>query len=132
MTVVDSNVWIFMNLESAPEREAAAAATKVQRRLGLQVNPIIVSEVFHTLRGLLGVADAADRTRRMLASRFVIYEPVTSQMVDEAINISQCHGVRINDAIVAAHALQAGTSVLTDNVKDFRRVPGLKVVSLRK
>lgn len=37
------------------------------------------------------------------------------------------HRLAIPDAIVAATALQTGAELLTRNVRDFRRVPGLKV-----
>jgi len=37
------------------------------------------------------------------------------------------HGLTIPDAIVAATALHHGAELYTRNVRDFRRVPGLKV-----
>lgn len=40
--------------------------------------------------------------------------------------------LRINDALIASQALDAGARVLTDNVKDFKKVKGLKIDPLRK
>ena len=131
LTVVDSNVWIFMNLEYAPEHKAAHSKIDERRKQGLHVNPIIVSEVFHKLSGLIGVEGAADRTRKILGSRFVVYEPLSLQIAEEALGIASRHAVRINDAMIAAHALQTRESVMTDNVKDFKRVPGLNIIPIR-
>jgi tRNA(fMet)-specific endonuclease VapC len=41
------------------------------------------------------------------------------------------HPIGPNDMLIAAHALSQGLVVVTDNVKEFRRVRGLKVENWR-
>ena len=39
----------------------------------------------------------------------------------------QCHVIGSNDLWIAAHALAAGLTLVTNNEREFRRVPGLMV-----
>ena len=127
---VDSNVWIFLNIESAPEHAAAVAKIEQHRGDGLQINAIIVSEVFHKLQTLAGTAAASIRVNKMLESDFVVYEPLSRHAIDRALVIAAQAHIRINDAMIAAHAVECRQSVLTDDVSDFRRIKGLNVLGL--
>ena len=132
VTVVDSNVWIFSSLKEAPEHAAALAKLEQHRNDGLQLNAIIVSETFHRLSRLVGAIQSAAHMKRFLASRFVVYEPLTFETAKVAIEISLDKQIRINDAMIAAHALETRQPVLTDNEKDFKKIRGLKVIPLRR
>ena len=52
-------------------------------------------------------------------------------MVKGAIELATQNKIRINDALIAQQALELRASILTDNVKDFRKVKGLKVIPLK-
>ena len=132
LTVVDSNVWIFLNLETAPEHGAARSQLEKHRERGLQINAIILSEVFHKLSILLGVEEARGRVNKILGSSFVVYESLSLETAQRALGIASQHRIRINDALIAAHALDARTALLTDNEKDFRRIKGLKLIALQR
>jgi len=132
VTVVDSNVWIFLNLDMAPEHVAAVEQIERHRAGELLLNVIIVSEVLHKLQTLINPDSARLRVNKMLTSDFVVYEPLSRQAVDRAIVLTRKARIRINDALIAAHALESHQAVLTDDVRDFRRVPGLEVIPLRR
>ena len=132
VTVVDSNVWIFLNLDVAPEHVAAVEQIERHRAGELQLNVIIVSEVLHKLQMLINPDSARLRVNKMLTSDSVVYEPLSRQVIDRAIVLTRKARIRINDALIAAHALESRQAVLTDDIKDFRRVPGLEVIPLRR
>lgn len=51
----------------------------------------------------------------------------------KAIELSHSKKIRINDALIAQHALDLDTGgLVTDNTKDFVKVEGLKVIELRE
>ena len=57
--------------------------------------------------------------------------PVDRQVAEEAGRIQHEAGIRLPEALIAATALVHGLSVHTRNVSDFKRVPGLRIRSLR-
>jgi predicted nucleic acid-binding protein len=132
LIVVDSNVWIFA--EDASANEYPIATEKVKRVIEsgeFGLNIIIASEVYHRLSRVHGPARARERLARIMespAARWLIFP---TRMVGQAIALAEEAGLRINHALIAQQALEAKASVLTDNVRDFRKVGGLKVVPLR-
>ena len=51
MIIVDSNIWVFAEVESAPEHSAAAATLRdALSTEGVGLNVLVASEVFHALR----------------------------------------------------------------------------------
>ena len=130
--LVDSNVWIFA--ENASADEHGIAARKVQRilgELGYGINAIVVAKVYHALSRLLGSADAASRVSNILshpAGEWLTYKRETAAR--GVVLASRCQ-LRINDALIAQQALEKKAPILTDNVRDFRKVRGLRVIGLR-
>ncbi len=53
--------------------------------------------------------------------------PVDREVAERAGRIRRESGVRTPDALVAASALIEGCTLVTNNVKDYERVPGLKI-----
>jgi len=50
----------------------------------------------------------------------------------KAIDISSSLQIRINDSIIAQHVIDVkGDGIVTDNVKDFKKIEKLKVIPLR-
>ncbi|MBI3413388.1 MAG: type II toxin-antitoxin system VapC family toxin [Candidatus Aenigmarchaeota archaeon] len=131
MILVDSNVWIFAATENAPERQIALDQLALSLPTDVVVNGIIFSEVFHRFRQLFGVAPAREKVTEIVHHPSVHWLDVGKADAEEAMKLSEKHSIRINDAIIAGQALRLKVPVLTDNVRDFRRVKGLKVVPLR-
>jgi predicted nucleic acid-binding protein len=131
LILVDSNVWIFLNIETFPEYAVAKASIENVRSQGIATNIIIVSEVFHQLSRALGKNESLERVKKILDSSDVSYVPLEDSVARSAVHLAGTKPIRINDAIIAEQALMLKVPVLTDNVRDFEKVPGLAVEPLR-
>ena len=91
------------------------------RRARLSVSVITRAEL------LAGCTDARDVAvvRRLLAS--MTEWAVDRRVAEEAGRIRSEVGIRLPDALIAATALVHGLTVHTRNVRDFTRVPGLRL-----
>lgn len=134
MIFIDSNIFIFANIAEYPEHGLAVdrikEATGADEQLG--IDSIIVSEVSYKLSRLLGVKESYYGMSRLLSSRLVVYLPVNKHTVYGALDLSLKKGMKINDATIAQHALDTGSALMTDNLKDFKRIDGLDLLPLRK
>ncbi|MEK7541343.1 MAG: type II toxin-antitoxin system VapC family toxin [Patescibacteria group bacterium] len=52
---------------------------------------------------------------------------VDSQIARSAANLGKMHGLDTADSVIAATALFTGTTLLTRNVRDFKKAPNLRV-----
>ena len=91
------------------------------RRSQLSVSVITRAEL------LAGCADDRDVTavRRLLAS--MTERVVDRHVAEEAGRIRSEVGIRLPDALIAATALTHSLTLHTRNVRDFKRVPGLRL-----
>jgi len=70
---------------------------------------------------------------KIIFSGHVEYVPLREDTVLKAIELSHSKKIRINDALIAQHALDLDADgLVTDNTKDFVNVEGLKVIELRE
>ena len=132
---VDSNVFIFANIEEYPEHNIAKKKLEdlMDKSCKILLNPIIVSEVHYKLYRLLNAEEAYERTLKIIFSGHVEYVPLGEDTVLKAIELSRSKKIRINDALIAQHALDLDADELvTDNTKDFVKVEGLRVIELRE
>ncbi len=131
MIIVDSNVWIFAEVKDAPEHLPAVA--KLERFLseGIGINAIIFSEIFYFLSRLFSPAVARKRVETILHHPSVEWLELKKDCAEHAMELAERKTLRINDAMIAQQALMSGLPILTDNVKDFKKVNGLKVTALR-
>ncbi len=60
-----------------------------------------------------------------------VWVDIADTVARRAIDLAFKADMRINDALIAQQALELGVPVLTDNVKDFKKVKGLKITPLR-
>lgn len=132
---VDSNIFIFANIEEYPEHSVATNKLEnlMEKACTILINSIIVSEVQYKLYRLLNAEEAHDRTLKVISSEYVEYMPLKKDAVVKAIELSYSKNIKINDALIAQHAINLeADGLLTDNIKDFERVDGLKVIELRR
>ena len=54
---------------------------------------------------------------------------LTSNVIDQSINIRKNHKTKLPDAIIAATAMVYGLTLITRNVDDFKNIPLLKVIN---
>ena len=132
MIIIDSNVWIFAENQTADEHGIAARKVEqVVGTVGFGIDPIIVSEVFHALSRLQGTKEAHTRVVHIVEHPVAQWLDHHRSTVVTAISLATQSKLRINDALIAQQALENRAAVLTDDVRDFKRVRGLKVIGLR-
>jgi len=127
--VIDSNVWIFAEVKDAAEH--GPAAERVQQLLGREtigLNAIIFSEVFYKLARLVDVETAKDRVRTVTGHPSVEWLPIERGTGEKAMELCELAKLRTNDALIAQQAVELRPALLIDNVRDFRKVKGLKVI----
>ena len=132
--MVDSNILIFSNIADMPEyplaREKLLAL--IDEEYTFVVNTIIISEMNYKLQKILNNEESHTR-KKLLHSRFFEYFPIDSTTIESAIDLSFASKIRINDALIAQHSLDLGLDgIFTDNVKDFKKIPGLAIINLRE
>jgi predicted nucleic acid-binding protein len=54
--------------------------------------------------------------------------PISNAVIERTIQIRKSVGIKVPDALIAASAEMAPAIVVTRNISDFQRVPGLTVV----
>ena len=132
MIIVDSNIFIFAENGNAEEHELAIKKIKLALNEGtFGINLVVASETFHILGRLLGVKEAAARTANIVGNPLAEWLDFSDNDFVEAVALSEKMQIRINDALIAQQALVLGAQVLTDNVKHFKKIKGLKILPLR-
>ena len=132
--MVDSNILIFSNIADMPEYSLAREKllALIDQGYTFAVNTIIISEMHYKLQKILNNEESHTRTKKLLHSRFFDYFPVDNTTTERAIDLSFASKIQINDALIAQHCLDLGLDgIFTDNVKDFKKIPGLTVITLR-
>ena len=118
--VLDSNVWIEA---AAGVSHAAHALAKAAAADWCGYSAISRLEVF----GFPKLTVAEEKGLQALLSQF--HEiPVSSAVIDTAIQLRRQVKIKSPDAIVAACALLETAELVTRNVSDFQKIPGLAVV----
>ena len=56
--------------------------------------------------------------------------PVTSLVIDETIRLRRLVRMKTPDALIAATALVESADLVTRNIEDFQKIPGLTLVDL--
>ena len=133
--MVDSNILIFSNIAEMQEHSLAREKllALIDQGYTFAVNTIIVSEMNYKLQKILNNEESHTRTKKLLYSRYFEYFPIDNNTLERAIDLSYALKIRINDALIAQHCLDLGLDgIFTDNVKDFKNVPGLTIINLRE
>ncbi len=132
MLTVDSNVLIFSEAEKYPENSIAVRRIQKAKGKGILINSTIVAETYHKLSTIVGRELAYTRILNILQSESFIYTMIEKETIIKAIELSLKHDIKINDAIIAQHTIDSkADGILTDNIKDFKKVPKLKILPLR-
>lgn len=128
--VIDTCVFIAM------ERNDSLDFSDFEDYGEVYISAITASEL------LYGVHQANSKSRKLKRSAFVEAILKSIAILDFTEEIARLHaevdyylskkGMQIgaHDLIIAATAIGNGAALLTSNVKEFKRVPGLKVLSM--
>lgn len=120
MYTLDTNAIIYF-LKDDPR------AVIIIREVLEQNAPVYISAIMETeLFGFSKLTDQeAEQIEAMVDSLAVI--PVDSRIARTAGLIRRNHFVNIADSIIAATALFTGTTLLTRNIRDFRKIHSLSL-----
>ncbi len=131
--VLDTNVLIRADREGA-----AVDFTPWSSQGDAYISAITASEL------LVGVHRADSEARRIRRSSFVEGVLAEIPVLDFTLEVARTHAeilavlggrgeiIGAHDLIIAATALSAGYAVLTTDLAEFRRVPGLEVFAFEK
>ena len=131
--LIDTGIWI------AVERGKLGAADvhAVTRQEPVYLSPVNIAEIRFGLEllpsGALGqkAAAALRRLRRKPQLRITVETAeVFGSLAAKLRKVGRDPNVRVNDLWLAAQAVQRGFRLLTANPKDFKDIPGLKMVAL--
>ena len=132
MIIPDSNIWIFAENSHSDEHELATQKLKqLLNSTTFGINAIITSEVYHKLSKLIGPDEALPRTINILEHPSAEWLDFSPNIAVSAIKLANEKGIRINDALIAQQALSLKATVLTDDIKDFKKIDNLKILPLR-
>lgn len=121
--ILDTNAIIYF-LKGDPA--AAASLEKIlSGKMALYISVITEVELFSFPH--LPLAES-ERIEALLKTLAII--PLDSRLARMAGFIRCSQGLKVPDAIVAATALFTGSTLLTRNVKDFKRVPQLVLIKV--
>jgi tRNA(fMet)-specific endonuclease VapC len=127
--MIDANVFIQLERRGLP-----VDISRWQSSEGIFVSVVTVSEL------LMGVHRADNEARRKRRSEFVEAVLAGVSVLDFTTAVARYHAqvyselakrgqqIGAHDLIIAATALCHGHSLLTDNIGEFARVPGLNVI----
>ncbi len=119
--IVDSNIIIY---SARPEY---IALTRY-----LQTNEDYVNASLISSLEVLGFYNLSERDKFYFEDYFrsITVFPITSLVIDKAIELRQQRKRSLADSIIAATALLHSMPVLTNNVADFADIDGLQVIRL--
>ena len=128
--MLDTNFCSFIIRERPTEvLEKLQACVDAQQR-------IVISAITYAEMRFGSISKKASTKHAGLVSTFVArldgILPWDTAAVDETtrvrIALASCGApIGDNDAAIAGHALAAGTVLVTNNVREFKRVPGLRI-----
>ena len=119
--ILDSNVWIE-GVAGVPSSTTALLKAGAIDWCGF--SSISRLEVFGFPKL---TPEDEQRFRRLLAQFHEV--PVSTEIIDAAILLRRQIRIKTPDAIVAATALVEKADLVTHNLSDFQKVPGLSVIS---
>ncbi len=132
MIIVDSNVFIFSESPEAPKNKMALNKIYEAYQTGrIGVNVVIASETFHKLQKFFDRSVAAETVSKIVSDEYTDFLGFGVDTVARATKLARDFHMRINDALIAQQAIETGSAILTDNVKDFRKIKSIRVISLR-
>jgi tRNA(fMet)-specific endonuclease VapC len=134
--ILDSSVAIAGERRGLPVEDLLAFVRGIAGSTEIALSVLSVMELEH------GIWRAKDETRARRRRQFLedlianvpVY-PITTELARRAGQVDaeqQERGVRIafQDLLIGASALELGYSVVTQNLRHFRMIPGLNVVQI--
>lgn len=134
--VLDSSVLIAAERRKLTPEQTIEAVRKTIGEVSIALCALTVAEVGHGI--YRGNTEEIRRQRRAYLDELKATVPIhpitesTAEIVARIGGEQASHGVNLplGDLIIGACALELGYAVGTNNIRDFGRIPGLRVVHL--
>ena len=134
--VLDSTVFITAERQGSTPRQIVEAVQKSIGKIPIIICSLTVAEVGHGIYRAT-TTEARNRRRTFLddLKATIPIHPVTEKTAEFLARIDgeqAAKGINLplGDLIIGACALELGYAVVTSNVRDFERIPGLTVIRL--
>lgn len=119
--LVDTDVLIW-HLRGYPQ-----ATQRLDQLPALTLSVVSYLEVLQGMRNKAELAAVRTMLQRRQASILPLTEAITKRAIALMESLTLSHGLQMGDALIAATALEHGSSLLTGNVKHFVAVEHLIV-----
>ncbi len=134
--VLDSSVLIAAERRKLTSEQTIEAVRKTVGEVAVVLSALTVAEIGHGI--YRGNTEEIRARRRAYLDELKLTIPIhpmteaTAEIVAKIGGEQASHGVNLplGDLIIGACALELGYAVGTSNVRDFGRIPGLRVVHL--
>ena len=134
--VLDSSSVITAERKGQPVLQFVEAIFNAYNEVDLSLSPVTVAELVHGI--YRAKTTEAGQRRRQYVEDLINLIPIHSVTYRTAWLIGQIEGqeaakgniLPFNDLMIAASAMEQGYAVLTENLRHFRKIPGLTVVQL--
>jgi predicted nucleic acid-binding protein len=133
--VLDSSTVIAAERRQESIADFVESILRAHGPLDLSLSPVSVAELVHGI--FRAQTPAASQRRRLYIEEIVSLIPVHRVTKETGWLVGQIQGqeaakgnvLPLNDLMIAAAAIEQGYAVLTGNVRHFRKIPGLTVIS---
>lgn len=116
--LIDTNVLIGAQMNNLPEAGMKFMAEIIDKDFTVS---------FITYIEFLGYKDITQETEDFIALANVL--EVNKEIIQTCVNLRKSKIIKLPDAIIAATALSSNLTLITRNVSDFKKIPGLKIIN---
>ena len=134
--VLDSSIVITAERRKLPVAQLIEAIQTAHGEIEISLSPLSVAELVHGIYRAKK-PDASQRRRAYIEelTDLVPIHPVTKQTGWQVGRIQGQEAAKGNvlpfsDLMIAAAAIEQGYALLTENLRHFHKIPGLKVLTL--
>jgi predicted nucleic acid-binding protein len=134
--VLDSSIVITAERKSLPVPQLVEAIQTAHGEIELSLSPVTVAELVHGI--YRARTQEVSQRRREYIDELVNLMPLHPVTLQTAYLVGQIEGqeaakgnvLPFNDLLIAAAAIEQGYGVLTENLRHFEKIPGLRVLKL--
>lgn len=119
--VYDTNIFIYF-LDDSPD------VKEYFKERFFSSNKTFTSRI--TRIELLSYPNLTEKDEVIINDLFKVIElvPLSEELEELAIAFRKRHRLKIPDAVIAATAFQHSATLVTNNIKDFKNIPEIKIV----
>ena len=134
--VLDSSIVITAERRNLPVPKLVESIQTACGEIEVALSPVTVAELVHGI--YRATNPEASQRRREYIQELVNLVPLRPITLETAYLVGQIEGqeaakgnvLPFNDLLIAAAAIEQGYAVLTENLRHFEKIPGVRVLKL--